>query len=194
MRPPPRPAGTTDKAAWRRWARAVVAGIDVAAVSAAVREHLRPRLADVAGRVLVYRAMPVEVDLWPLVSDIGPDRFALTRTPARGPLTVHGAEGPFEWHPYGFEQPLEQAPVVEAVDLGAALVPGAVFDRRGVRLGRGAGYYDRLLAGVTGIPLIGVTPAALVVPVLPAERHDVPMTHLVTEQGLVAVRSTRPMT
>jgi 5-formyltetrahydrofolate cyclo-ligase len=35
-----------------------------------------------------------------------------------------------------------------------------------------------------GVPIIGVTRDALVVPELPSEAHDVLMTHLVTESGV----------
>jgi 5-formyltetrahydrofolate cyclo-ligase len=66
-----------------------------------------------------------------------------------------------------------------------ALVPGLVFDVRGTRLGFGAGFYDRLLPSLrAGIPIIGVTRDALVVPELPSEAHDVLMVYLVTESGV----------
>ena len=75
------------------------------------------------------------------------------------------------------------------------LVPALAVDRRGTRLGRGAGFYDRTL------PL--AAPASLLVAVvrddelvdhLPAESHDVPMTHALTPaRGLTRLgESTGP--
>src|ERR1019366_7221046 len=53
-----------------------------------------------------------------------------------------------------------------------ALVPGLAFTRRGDRLGRGKGYFDRILAGSSG-PRIGLGFAFQVVSRIPAEAHDV---------------------
>ena len=69
-------------------------------------------------------------------------------------------------------------------DAAVVFVPALAVDRAGTRLGRGAGFYDRTL------PLAG--PAARLVAVvrddelvdeLPAEPHDVPMTHALTPRG-----------
>ena len=75
-------------------------------------------------------------------------------------------------------------------DLAAVLVPGRLFDHDGYRLGRGGGHYDRLLPLLRpGTPVIGLTTQARVVERLPREAHDVPMTHLATEQGIIPVSS-----
>ena len=73
---------------------------------------------------------------------------------------------------------------VEAVD--AVLVPGLAWDRRGGRLGRGAGYYDRLFA----LPQwrgfrCGVFYAAQRAPRVPTDPWDVPLDAVVTEDGVV---------
>lgn len=179
-----------DKAGWRSWAaahRAAAPAPDHAAVVAGLRAFLVGRPAG-AGWVLTYRPMPGEVDLDALLPDV---RAAVTRTHARGRLTVHPAAGPMERHRFGFFQPVDGAPQVPLATVTAALVPGVVFDVHGTRVGHGAGHYDRLLPLLpTGIPLVGVSAAALVVASrLPAEAHDVRMTHLATERGVVAVRS-----
>ena len=68
----------------------------------------------------------------------------------------------------------------------AALVPALAVDRRGVRLGRGAGHYDRALAHVGGVPLIAVVRDQELVDELPEEPHDVRMTAVLTPgAGLV---------
>lgn len=184
--------GTTDKAAWRTWAAETAGRIDTAAVGERIRDHLRPVLQRVTaqpGRVLVYRALTGEIDLGPLVDALGAEHFALTRTPPTGPLTVHGAEGVLERHRHGFEQPTVGAPAVDKSRISMVLLPGMAFDLRGVRLGHGGGYYDRLLPTLApDAPRLGVIAGALVVPELPAEDHDVTVTHLVTEDGITAPR------
>ena len=68
------------------------------------------------------------------------------------------------------------------------LIPALAVDDEGVRLGRGAGYYDRSLAfAAPGAALIAVVRDAELVRELPAESHDVRMTGVLTpEQGLAS--------
>lgn len=63
------------------------------------------------------------------------------------------------------------------------LVPGIAYDRRGTRLGRGGGFYDRLLAGVVS-PVCGVFFACQKADDLPQEAHDRPLDMVVTECGV----------
>jgi 5-formyltetrahydrofolate cyclo-ligase len=92
-----------------------------------------------------------------------------------------GAES-LQLGPFGLREP--SAPrlgpgAVRAVD--AVLVPALAVDRRGVRLGKGGGHYDRSLALVeAGIPLIAVVRDDELVDELPVERHDVGMTAVLT--------------
>ena len=67
------------------------------------------------------------------------------------------------------------------------LVPGLGFDRSGRRLGRGRGYYDRLLRGVRGLT-IGVAFDWQIVPEIPAGALDARMDMLVTETALIPCR------
>lgn len=84
--------------------------------------------------------------------------------------------------PYGLLEPV--GPRLGVVAVSAAdivLVPALAVDRRGVRLGRGAGYYDRsLVLAAPGATLIAVVRDAELVPCLPAAPHDVPMTAALT--------------
>lgn len=144
------------------------------------------------GWVVTFDAIAGEVDLSTLVDDpvLGP--FAITRTPDTGPdgsadLTVHPFDSPRERHRYGFEQPVAEAPIVADEEISVVLVPGLVFDRRGGRLGRGKGYYDRFLARLgPGTALVGVTGGHVVAEV-PTDDHDVSMTHLAGGFGVVPV-------
>lgn len=62
-----------------------------------------------------------------------------------------------------------------------ALIPGMAFDARGHRLGRGKGYYDRLLAhpAFARIPKIGVCYDFQLVAEVPSMPHDCPMDTLI---------------
>lgn len=76
-------------------------------------------------------------------------------------------------------QPWLPAETVAEADL--VVVPAVAVDRRGARLGRGAGFYDRSLClRRSGVPLVAVVRDAELLDELPAEPHDVPMTHALT--------------
>ncbi|MGV3154775.1 MULTISPECIES: 5-formyltetrahydrofolate cyclo-ligase [unclassified Corynebacterium] len=70
--------------------------------------------------------------------------------------------------------------------LDVLLVPAMAVDRRGFRLGKGAGYYDRALAGLpAGGPLkLAVVRSSEVVDELPADAHDVPCDGALTDAGV----------
>lgn len=83
-------------------------------------------------------------------------------------------------------EPPPDVPAVPAEAIDLILVPGLLFDRRGSRIGQGAGYYDRFLAGYAG-QTCGLAFAAQVVPRLVTHPHDVPVRALATEDGLTVL-------
>ncbi|MDT8392100.1 MAG: 5-formyltetrahydrofolate cyclo-ligase [Lentisphaeria bacterium] len=60
-------------------------------------------------------------------------------------------------------------------------VPALAFDVSGNRLGRGGGYYDRLLESTRGVK-VGIAFETQIFAELPADAHDTPMDLIVTEQ------------
>lgn len=74
---------------------------------------------------------------------------------------------------------------VEPAAVAAILVPGLAFDRKGRRLGRGGGHFDRLLDALpASTPRIGVAYEAQIAPEVPTEAHDRRVDWLCTERGL----------
>jgi 5-formyltetrahydrofolate cyclo-ligase len=69
-------------------------------------------------------------------------------------------------------------------DVKAAIIPVLGFDRKGNRLGYGAGYYDRFLSGYPDIKRIGLAFACQESPVIPSEDNDIRMDLIVTENGI----------
>jgi 5-formyltetrahydrofolate cyclo-ligase len=66
-----------------------------------------------------------------------------------------------------------------AVDF--AWIPALAADRHGYRLGYGAGYFDKLLAGRGPRPYcVCALPAAFVVESIPHETHDVAVDLVIT--------------
>jgi 5-formyltetrahydrofolate cyclo-ligase len=87
------------------------------------------------------------------------------------------------------EPPGPWLPESALAEAGLVIVPALAVDRRGVRLGRGRGFYDRSLDGRNPqTRLVAMVRDTEFVDELPAEPHDVPMTHALTpRRGLVAL-------
>lgn len=82
------------------------------------------------------------------------------------------------------EPPASASPV----DPDLLIVPLLAFDRAGMRLGYGAGYYDRTLAGLRArkpVIAVGVAYAAQEVPEVPHDASDEPLDWIITESGAI---------
>ena len=108
--------------------------------------------------------------------------------PAGLPLTLLWGEyrpGGLVRARFGLLEPAEPwLPADSIAAAGVVLVPALAVDRTGVRLGRGAGFYDRSLPlAAPTARLVAVIRDDELVDWLPAEPHDVRMTHVLTPNG-----------
>lgn len=75
--------------------------------------------------------------------------------------------------PYGVPEPATSS-FLRSADLDLVITPGVAFDKKGNRLGRGKGYYDRFLSKIPkDTPSIGLAFSLQILPVVPASSHDV---------------------
>ena len=136
-----------------------------------------------------YRAIGAEASAEPLVRRLlalGAE-LALPRAPRplrSGPITFHfwRPGDPLEMSAFGILEPLAAA---GAVDPDLLLVPLLAFDRRGARLGYGAGCFDRTLAELRArrtVFALGLAFAAQEVGSVPCEAHDQTLDAVVTER------------
>jgi 5-formyltetrahydrofolate cyclo-ligase len=121
---------------------------------------------------------------------------------------IFSAAGPWRKGPFGIREPAAgsgrsgrpektaprknapaAAPLSPADFPALVVVPGLGFDRRGNRLGRGKGYYDRFLAALDREGLLfkaaGLCLAAQLLPEIPAESRDRKMDLICTGAGLI---------
>jgi 5-formyltetrahydrofolate cyclo-ligase len=157
-----------------------------------IRSHLNQWDTWLVGwTVCAFSALPSEPDLldpWPEGK-----RIILPRV-VGSTVCLHAVENHTELveGSFGILEPAPNAPIAEAkADL--ILVPGLAFDRSGVRLGRGGGYYDRLLSEFDGLR-VGVCFEELVLERIPVEPHDMCMDFLITPAGIISceTRNMRP--
>jgi 5-formyltetrahydrofolate cyclo-ligase len=147
-----------------------------AALDRWLREH--PALRTIA----IYSPLPGEVDVSPSMR-LRPDLRWVFPKVAGVHLTFHRVEDfSTELVPgsFGILEPVAHLPVVPVPEIDAFICPGLAFDRAGGRLGRGRGYYDRILAGARADALkIGVCFEFQLVPDTFAEAHDIHMDHVI---------------
>ena len=173
---------------------APAARIAVASAVAATLEQLPDFLVD--SRVAGYWAVAGEVPL----------NVALAALTARGqhyylPVLMPGRRLRFApWrrdialtpNRYGIPEPqCGPSSVIAPKALDLVLVPLLGFDRRGNRLGSGAGYYDRSFEFLKDVPrpaqpvLVGIGYSFQEVSALPAQAWDIRMDFIATERELI---------
>lgn len=186
-----RPIG---KAEWRAQllaARRAVRGDVRTARDAALTAGAVALAAETVGPVCAYVPVgsePGGAGLADALATTGRDVLLPVVPPERGPLEWARFDGAFARGPLGLREPtgprLGPAAIATA---GLVLVPALAADRRGVRLGRGAGYYDRTLPLAAALLVVLVDDDELVES-LPAEPHDWRVTAaLLPAAGLVTL-------
>lgn len=142
-----------------------------------------------AGTVAVYVSFGSEVDTTPLIEESlqKKKRVAVPWVhPETQEMALSELKDLRDLVPGFYKKVLEPSPerrtFVDPSEVEVALVPGVAFDRAGIRLGMGGGYFDRLLPRMTHAIRIGVAfSVQLSADPLPGESHDVPVHAIVTE-------------
>ncbi len=91
--------------------------------------------------------------------------------------------------PWGILQPKkEKLEVIQPQKLDFLIVPGVAFDRKGNRLGRGKGFYDRFLSHLPpSLPRISLVYSFQIVEEIPVDKHDLPVNLIITEKEIIEV-------
>lgn len=90
-------------------------------------------------------------------------------------------------HRYGMLEPKDACPIFPTEHLQLIVVPGIAFDRKGYRLGYGKGFYDRFLTKCPHAIRIGLAYQIQVVEDTFPQAWDVPVQHIFTETGRIAI-------
>jgi 5-formyltetrahydrofolate cyclo-ligase len=150
-----------------------------------------------AGTVLLYAtAFPEELDTraWLGLVLAGGRRLLCPRVDRKGRrlrlYEVQDLQADLRPGALGIPEPRAGAPEVVPVEVDWVLVPGLAFDPRGYRLGRGAGYYDRLLPTLRpDAPRWALCFDCQWVEKLPVEPHDAVLDGVVSPSKTVVRRS-----
>lgn len=85
----------------------------------------------------------------------------------------------------GVDEPMSNHFCTDYWKIDMAIIPGVAFDRKGNRLGRGKGYYDRFLSAHKNLFKVGVCFDFQLLDSIPADGRDVKMDMLVSENDLI---------
>jgi 5-formyltetrahydrofolate cyclo-ligase len=156
------------------------------ALSAQIRDRLKEQaIWKNAGAVLFFAPRPDELDLWPLLEEaLAAGKIAaLPRYhPAEKNYVagrVQNVRNDMVTGQFGIREPAARCPEIPLSRLDLILVPGVAFDWHGRRLGRGKGFYDRLLAGTRGVKC-GIAFDEQMVNEVPAGSLDARMNFMMT--------------
>ena len=137
------------------------------------------------GTIAAYLPMSDEVDVTALFDRLPGWRWVLPRVELDESFTFRDRDVPRETHSLGMRQPVDAGSAVPVLELDVILLPGMAFDRSGARLGRGGGFYDRILAQRRGDSrAVGIMLSAQIVRTVPVQDHDEPVDFLATEDGV----------
>jgi 5-formyltetrahydrofolate cyclo-ligase len=138
-----------------------------------------------AKTVLLYAPLPDEPDVWQLLHEaldakktVGLPSF-VAKTNSYLARRITDPERDLIIGKFGIREVAELSPELELNQLDLVLVPGVAFDARGERLGRGKGFYDRLLASVRGTKC-GVAFDEQLVETVPVGPQDIPLNCILT--------------
>lgn len=149
----------------------------VASVEAWLSTH--PEITTLA----IFAALPGEPDLLPLVKQHPERRWVLPRVEGES-LTFHSVTNPEnDLHVGAFKirEPHAYSAQVPVTEIDLFLCPGLAFDLLGNRLGRGRGFYDRMLEQARPNALkLGVCFTFQIVDDTFPEPHDIRMDGLIT--------------
>ena len=134
-----------------------------------------------AHTLLLYHSLPDEVQTHEFIKRWHPYKRIVL------PL-VKGEELEFRYYEgenslqagaFGIEEPTGSL-VENLHEIELSIIPGVAFDRSGNRLGRGKGYYDRLLPRIPSAYKAGICFPFQLVEEVPAESFDIRMDIIIT--------------
>ena len=137
-----------------------------------------------ADNILMYHSLPDELQTIKFLQKWHDrKRFFLPRVNGVNLDILPFEETRLELGSFHIEEPTGDD-VVDVDDIELMVIPAVAFDRKGNRLGRGKGFYDRLLS-TSKATKIGVGYEFQLFDDLPSEPHDVAMDMVITQKTLI---------
>lgn len=180
------------KAELRQQMRAALGKISLAVRT--VESHdlcrrLEPQLQS-AHTILFFAPLADELDVWPLLEKLLPAKRVCALPAFDAAVQFYSArrirslETDIVTGKFGISEPLDSCEEIPLDRFDLVLVPGVAFDMNGNRLGRGKGFYDRILAAASGVKC-GVAYDFQLLEQIPTEPHDAKVNFIFTPNRCV---------
>lgn len=165
--------------------------LDAERASAAQRvfEHLERTAAFMlAEHILMYHSLPDELSTHEFLNRwSGRKNFYLPRVNGVNLDILPYDRSRMHLGAFNIEEPTGDE-TADINDIELIIVPGVAYDKRGNRIGRGKGFYDRLLQDSHAVT-IGVAYHCQLVDDIEPDEYDVPVDYVITEQGIYKVKN-----
>lgn len=135
-----------------------------------------------AHTILLYHSLPDEVDTHEFIEKWNGKKTIILPVVKGENLELYHYTGSKDLTkgPFGILEPSkEHFTNLNAIEL--AIIPGMAFDRQGNRLGRGKGFYDRLLPHLSSYNIGVCFSFQLQQETIPFEEYDSPMNEVITD-------------
>lgn len=156
-------------------------------------ERLQAQLPS-AHTILFFAPLPDELDVWPVLElslamgttcalpyfDADRQTYVAKEIQQLAADIVPGK--------FGIREPAAGCPEISWDQFDLVLVPGLAFDLKGSRLGRGRGFYDRLLPKASGVKC-GICYDLQLLEEVPTEPHDTKVNFILTPNRCVKART-----
>lgn len=132
--------------------------------------------------IALYSALPDEINTSPLLDRwSGVKKLALPAIEyGRMVFREYIGRGDLVQGEFGIMEPY-MGRIIPPEDIDIMVVPGVAFDRKGHRLGRGKGFYDKYLSShsASHIRKVGVCMPHQIVDNIPCTHYDIPMDEVI---------------
>lgn len=183
--------GKTDKNEIRRKIKAMKSMLLEAEKIAAAQQAF-DRLEQTAAfilsdRILMYHSLPDELSTRGFLKKwSGQKHFYLPRVNGVNLEILPYEESRLELGAFHIEEPTG-CDKISPDEIELVIVPGVAYDRKGNRLGRGKGFYDRLLSE-TKAAKVGIAYDFQIIDEVPCEAHDVSMDMVISPGACYVIR------
>lgn len=160
---------------------------DKAQMSLGIQTNLKKQLQGETGLWVGYQAMASEPQVnWSEVSNNINWAFPVVESETE--ISFKKSSKQFNKSALGVQEPVD-GETVQLSEVSGFVIPAVGFDKQGVRLGRGKGYYDRNLKNFNK-KKIGVCFEVALCESLPAEQHDLRCETIITEIQILKVNQS----
>lgn len=139
-----------------------------------------------ADKIMMYHSLPDELSTHDFLRKwSGIKKFYLPRINGVDLEVLPYEESRLELGSFHIEEPTGND-VTDPEEIEMVVVPAVAYDRKGKRLGRGKGFYDRFLK-TTNATKVGVGYEFQLLEDLPVEAHDVSMDIVITQHSTIVI-------